>query len=256
MLVDSAHVTSNRRVDAIPPSPLQNMHRVREAMVRNECNRHSLPWGSTDLSRLTKRQRAAIHRIMSQLTAGEIAGRDISANLCRRMPHPELSDAFAAQILDESHHTAIFTRYVTQELRQPIEPPWLLVRYATAQLSRLGDPLIAALTASYFVEHTAAEVLSTLAARVDEPLCRALLRHVIRDEGRHTTLGREATLYLLDTPRYRHGWRRTRARVFRHFTELFLPIVFGQYAREAAAFDIDVRALCRKAIHTVHAVMP
>ena len=62
-------------------------------------------------------------------------------------------------------------------------------------------------------------------------------------------------MYLLETPQPT-GWRRARARVFRHFTELSCRSCSASYAREAAAFDIDVRALCRKARPDRPRVMP
>lgn len=239
-----------------PNVPIPSVRRMRNLLLKNDFDRPAIAWGTADFSRLSAPHLDALQSIMSSILAGEVYGRDIYANLCTRVPYRDISDAYAAQILDESHHSRLLTRYLREEMRRPVERPILAARYSMKQLARLRDPLIATLTASLFVECTAAEMLAALVPRIEEPLLANILRTILRDEGRHSALGREASLFLLDTPRYKRGWHREKARLYRYFTEHFLYFLFRRYAKFAALLHVDTDGVCKRAIEKVHEVMP
>jgi len=225
-------------------TPVPGVRRVKQAMVKNEANRTAVTWGTADSTRLSSAQLDGVHTVVSSLLYAESHGNDVCSNLICHVPYADISDAFAVQVLDESHHAWMLTRYLKQELRRPIirRPlvPWLIVE----QLKLIHDPLLCALSASFFIECAAAEVQAEIIRKVDEPLLVEIFRTISRDESRHIALGREVVAFLLDDPAQRRGWRRIRNRVFRDFLRLSAERTFHHYAPLAKLFGIDVpRAL-------------
>lgn len=239
-----------------PYRPIPAVRRITNAILKNEAGRPPVAWGSADFSRLSAPRQDALWRITSSILFGEVHGRAIYASLLVRLPYRDLSDGFAAQILDEDHHARILSRYVVTEMRRPIASPLLAARYAVVELKRLRDPLIATLAASLFVECTAGELVAELATVSREPLLTQILRTILRDEGRHKALGREAALVLLDLPTYRRRWARQKARLYRVFNDRYCRFVFGRYARWTRVLDFDVDAVHRRAMAAIHDAVP
>ena len=236
--------------------PVPSVRRIRQSMVDNDLHRQAVRWGTADFSRLSSKQVDAVHRVVSSLLYAESHGNEVCGNLIRRIPYSEITDAFAVQILDESHHTRLLTRYVLAEMRRPILRPPLIAWLTVKHLQHVGDPLVCAMGAGYFVECAAAEVQWELIHNVEEPLLAEVFNVILRDESRHQALGREATVFLLDQAPYREGWKRARARMYRHFLAYYSRVTLNHYAECAKVFGIDLARIHKRTLDKVAAALP
>jgi rubrerythrin len=237
-------------------SPVPRVLNIRHAILRNDNERPSVAWGEADFSRLSSDQIDALQMVLSSVLSGEVHGRDIYAHLLAIVPYRDISDAYAAQILDENFHSRLLTRYLREEMHRPVLEPLLLARYAIRELLRLRDPLIATLAASLFVECTAAEMVAELMHKVKEPLAAQVLQVILRDEARHKALGREAALFLLETPPYKRRWAREKAKLYRFFNEHYCRFLFSSYGKFTQSLDFDAQAVHRRAMAAIHEAVP
>jgi len=244
-------VPLEERFESIP-----SVVRVKAAMLKSEASREAVEWGAADFSRLSAKHVDAIHEIVSSLRFNEAHGGIIGANLANRIPYRDISEAYTVQMLDESHHTWLLTRYETEELRRPSLRVPFVVGYANWQLSHMRDPLICAMAGSHFIETGAAEVQTELIAKVDEPLLVHIFSTIHRDEMRHIVLGREAVRFLLDRPPYKTGWRRERGRMYRHFLEFYSRLALGRFRKAAQYFGIDVDRIRTNTLARVREAVP
>jgi hypothetical protein len=233
-----------------------SVRRIEESMLKNVAERQSVVWERADFSSLSPKQIDAIQTVVSSLLYSEAHGGEVCGNLLNRSPFADISDAFAIQILDESHHAWLLTRYLLDTMGRPIIKRPLITWLAVEQLKRLRDPLLCTLAASFYVECAAAEVQSELIHKVDEPLLNQIFRVIFRDESRHQALGREAVLFLLDTPRYKASWRRERAKMYRHFLDFYSRITLNHYKESASYFGIDLKGIHQRTLERVDESIP
>lgn len=250
----TAIIASDPRAERFVSVP--SIRRIEEAMIKNVVSRQSIAWERADFSNLTAKQVDAIQLVVSSLLYSEEHGGEVCGNLLNRSRYADISDAFAIQILDESYHSWLLARYVLDVMKRPIVKRPLITWLAVEQLKRLRDPLICTLAASFFVECAAAEVQSELIQKVDEPLLNQVFRLIFRDESRHQALGREAVLFLLQTPRYKNTWRTERARMYRHFLEFYSRITLNQYSKSASYFGISLKRIHERTLERVHEAVP
>jgi hypothetical protein len=229
---------------------------IKEAMLKNDAQRQPIDWDAADFSGLSARQLTAIQRVVSSLLYSEIHGGAVCGNLLNRVPYADISDAFSVQILDESHHSWLLTRYLLDAMRRSVVRPPVVTWLAVEQLRRLRDPLISTMAASHFVECAAAEVQLELIHKVNEPLLVDIFGAILRDESRHQALGRESMLFLLETPEYKNSWRRHRARMYRHFVEFYSRITLNRYSEYASLFGIDLPRIHRRTLERVDHAVP
>jgi ribonucleotide reductase beta subunit family protein with ferritin-like domain len=254
---DSAHTflaspdpTVGRFV-AIPP-----VRKIKEAMLNNVAKRKTITWEVADFSQLSSKQTAAIQQVISSLLYSEAHGGEVCGNLVNRVPYSDISEAFAVQILDESHHSRLLTQYLRGTMKCPVRKPPFLSWLAIEQLKRLRDPIICTMAASHFVECAAAEVQIELVHKVEEPLLRQIFQVILRDEARHQALGREALVFLLATPLYKKKWKREKAFIYRYFLEFYARITLNQYSDFASLFGIDIQRIHRRTLEKVHQSVP
>jgi hypothetical protein len=230
---------------------VKSVRKISEAMLHNASSRQTIDWEAADFSGLLPKQKDAIQRVVSSLLYCESHGGEVCGNLLNRVPYSDISDAFALQILDESHHSWLLTRYLLDSMRRPVLKAPFIAWAAIAQLQRLRDPLICTLAAGYYVECAAAEVQTELINKIDEPLLRQVFRVILRDEARHQALGREAVLFLLETPPYESEWRRGRAKLYRHLLDLYSRLTLRQYSDCASLFGIDIRRIYNRTLEKI-----
>ncbi len=230
---------------------IPSVNKIKQQMLDNNAQRQEIAWGTADFSGMSAKQVDAIHQVVSSLRYSEAHGGDVCGNILNRVPYDDISNAFAVQILDESHHCQLLTRYINEEMGRPIIRPTAITWLALEQLKRLHDPLICALAGGYFVECAAAEVQHELVKKIDEPLLVQIFRSILRDEARHQALGRESVRFLLNTPAYEKGWKRTRARLYQKFLNSYSRMTLNRYAEFAKLFGIDVQRIHRRTLERV-----
>jgi len=232
------------------------VRKIKEAMLRNVAVRKTIAWEVADFSQLSTKQTEAIQQVVSSLLYSEGHGGEVCGNLVNRVHYSDISEAFAVQILDESHHSRLLTQYVRGIMKRPILKPPFLSWLAVEQLKRLRDPIICTMAASHFVECAAAEVQIELVHNVDEPLLKQVFQVILRDEARHLSLGREALLFLLETPFYKKSWKREKALIYRYLLEFYSRITLNQYSSFASLFGIDIQRIQKRTLEKVDQAVP
>jgi len=110
--------------------------------------------------------------------------------------------------------------------------------------------------AGHFIECAAAEVQFEMIHKIGEPLLAEVLKVILRDEARHQALGRAVTLFLLEQSDYKRGWKRDRAKIYRHFLNYYSQVLFNRYGDCAKLFGIDLAQVHRRTIDKVAAAVP
>jgi hypothetical protein len=233
-----------------------SIRRIQEAMLKNVAARKTVVWEKADFTALSQKQLDAIQLVVSSLLYAESHGGEVLGNLLVRAHFADISDAFAIQILDESHHAWLLTRYLLDAMKRRISKRPVFTWLAVAQMQRVRDPLMCAMAAGFYVECGAAEVQSELIQKVDEPLLNQIFRAIYQDESRHQALGRESVMFLLDTPRYKAAWRRERAKMYRHFLDFYSQITLNQFSVSSSYFGIDINKIHQRTLERVDAAIP
>jgi hypothetical protein len=190
---------------AVPSYRLRSerLDRAIHATLRRNVDRRvdALPWASFDATKLTSSSsavREAFGFYLTQMYFTEAASPENLAALAAASPVAQVQQALGAQIHDELAHGAMLARYVHDCLGQD-HPREHLVSYAgraSGKLLQSFHPAVGCQAVTMGIEYYASNLAEALLARVDEPLLRALLQDILKDEHRHRVLAVESTKLL------------------------------------------------------------
>jgi hypothetical protein len=116
------------------------------------------------------------------------------AALSAASPIAQVQQAFAAQMQDELAHGALLARYVTDCIgdKNPREHLVSFVGRASGKWLQSVHPTVGAQAVTMAIEYYASNLAEALLAIVDEPLLRACLQDILKDEHRHRVLAVES----------------------------------------------------------------
>ena len=147
--------------------------------------------GLPQVTRMTPAQRhelafaeACYH--LSNLLAGERSGERLAAQAMILGERDVELLAIIAQ--EEAKHYLALDRYLRRKAGRCYRPARVLVQVIDA-LEQSGSAEVKLLVGQVVLEWTAAALITSLVARVREPLLRSILRLNLRDEARHIAYG-------------------------------------------------------------------
>jgi hypothetical protein len=191
---------------AAPTYRLQSarLDRAIQATLKRNVERRleSLPWDTFDATKLTSTSsttiRDAFGFYLTQMYFTEASSPENLAALSAACPVAQVQQAFAAQIQDELAHGALLGRYVGDCLgdKNPREHVVSFVGRASGKWLQSVHPVVGAQAVTMAIEYYASNLAEALLAIVDEPLLRACLQDILKDEHRHRVLAVESVQLL------------------------------------------------------------
>lgn len=180
------------------------LDKVIVATLKRNLDRRSeddpgLPWQSFAPEKLpsatshSSALREAFGFYLEQMYFTEAASPENLAALAAAAPVAQVQQAFAAQIQDEIAHGQMLERYVVEKLgRTHPREHWVsyLGRKSGKVLQGL-HPAVGAQAVTMAIEYYATSLAEALLDRVEEPLLRAVLQDIQKDENRHRVLAVE-----------------------------------------------------------------
>ena len=184
------------------------LDRVIQATLRRNIDRRAngfgLPWetfapqqvpSSTSQSSAL---RDAFSFYIEQMYFTEAASPENLAALAASSPVAQVQQAFAAQIQDEIAHGQMLQRYVVDKLgySDPREHWVSYVGRKSGKVMQAMHPAVGARAVTMAIEYYASSLAEALLEKVDEPLLRAILQDIQKDENRHRVLAVESAALL------------------------------------------------------------
>jgi hypothetical protein len=191
---------------AAPSYRLQSarLERAIQATLKRSVERRldALPWQTFDAKKLThtssSKVRDAFGFYVTQMYFTEASSPENLAALAAAAPVAQVQKAFAAQIHDELAHGALLARYVGDCLAatDPREHAVSFVGRASGRWLQSLHPAAGARAVTMAIEYYASNLAEALLDIVEEPLLRACLQDILKDEHRHRVLAVESVRLL------------------------------------------------------------
>lgn len=184
----------------------ERLDRAIQATLKRNVDRRvdALPWATFDGGKLTPSSSSAVRDAfgfyLTQMYFTEASSPENLAALASSSPVAQVQQALTAQVQDELAHGAMLGRYVHDCLgeQHPREHAVsFLGRWSGKALQTL-HPVVGCQAVTMAIEYYASNLAEALLAKVDEPLLRALLQDILKDEHRHRVVAVESTKLLRD----------------------------------------------------------
>jgi hypothetical protein len=249
---------------ALPSYRLRSarLDRAIQATLKRNVERRvdALPWDSFDGTKLTAQSSSAIRDAfgfyLTQMYFTEAASPENLAALSAASPVAQVQQAFAAQIQDELAHGALLARYVGECVgdRHPREHAVSFVGRSSGKWLQSVHPVVGAQAVTMAIEYYASNLAEALLAIVDEPLLRACLQDILRDEHRHRVLAVES-VHLLKAAGVGQGLLgRASAAVLLPFSEAwFRHVMNGTLRRRCGVLGIPFGDLYERSLEAMRA---
>jgi hypothetical protein len=175
------------------------LDRAIQATLKRNVERRldALPWDTFDATKLSSSSssiRSAFGFYLTQMYFTEASSPENLAALSAAAPVAQVQQAFSAQIQDELAHGALLARYVGTCLGEtnPREHVVSFVGRASGKWLQSLHPTVGAQAVTMAIEYYASNLAEALLGVVDEPLLRACLQDILKDEHRHRVLAVES----------------------------------------------------------------
>lgn len=185
---------------------------IHATLRRNVERRHEdgfgLPWeafaaaqvpGAVTPSKTTSSSlTTAFGFYVEQMFFTEAASPENLAALAASSPVAQVQQAFSAQIHDEVAHGRMMHRYLVEKLgRTNPREHWVsFVGRRAGKVMQRVHPAVGARAVTMAIEYYASSLADQLLERIDEPLLRAVLMDIQKDENRHRVLAVESAALL------------------------------------------------------------
>jgi hypothetical protein len=236
------------------------LDRAIQATLKRNVERRldALPWDTFDATRLTSSSSSSVRDAfgfyLTQMYFTEASSPENLAALSAASPVAQVQQAFAAQIQDELAHGALLGRYVAQCLGDPSPREHVVsfVGRASGKWLQGVHPVVGAQAVTMAIEYYASNLAEALLAKVDEPLLRACLQDILKDEHRHRVLAVES-VHLLKAAGVGQGLlgRATAALLLPLAEAWFRHVMNGTLRRRCGVLGIPFGALYERSVEAM-----
>jgi hypothetical protein len=247
---------------AVPSYRLRSerLDRAIHATLRRNVERRvdALPWATFDASKLTPSSSSAVRDAfgfyLTQMYFTEAASPENLAALASSSPVAQVQQALTAQVQDELAHGAMLGRYVHDCLGEHHPREHVVSffgRFSGKALQSL-HPVVGCQAVTMAIEYYASNLAEALLARVDEPMLRALLQDILKDEHRHRVLAVESTRLLRDAGVGQGVIGRASAAVLLPLAEAwFRHVMNGTLRRRCSVLGVPFADLYERAVEAM-----
>lgn len=239
----------------VAPAPLTDarLERLCAATLQRNVARPTVDLALFDPERIRASERAGLLFVVAQLGHIEKMSPRNLAQVARVVPLPAVRACFAAQVHDEVAHGRMLDAWLARAGGvMPAHPAARLGVWAGEQVQQ--SPWLGIANVTLLIEFYASCFLDALAARVEEPLLRALIAHIQKDESRHKAIAVQSLVALREGGFDRRLLVRALGPLVSRGTLAYFRDVFGTVlARHARALDLAPNEILERSLDEAHA---